>query len=191
MNFTSTGFPPDIEDQWKLTVQRLSEWVQDELFSVSWWLLMALFLFTAYLWWKTADKKRLSETVLFTASIVIIVIVLDELGEELSLWYYTVDIIPLFPPMTAIDISCLPLAYALVYRYAKTWKSFLITSAIMSVIFCFALEPLFVWAGVYKMITWKSWYGLPLYFGIGVVSKFIVRIAYRHSENEPGKIIRN
>jgi len=186
MHYNTSGFSPVVEDQWKLTTARVNEWVQNPLFSMEWWSLLALFLLCSYLWWKTADKKRLGETVLFTASVVIFILVLDELGEELTLWYYPVDIIPLFPPMSAINISCLPFIYAVLYRAAKAWKSFLIASAIMSVIFCFALEPLFVWAGLYKMLTWKSWYGLPLYFAIGVISKFIAGLAYRPAaENSP------
>jgi hypothetical protein len=179
MHFNTSGFPPDVEDQWYLTAARFHEWLQNELFSVRWWVLLALCLLFVYLWWKIADKKRLGETALFTASVFIFIIVLDELGDELSLWYYPVDLFPLFPPMWAVDISCLPFIYALLFRITKTWKSFLIASAVMCVIFCFALEPLFVWTDVYRPLAWKSWYGLPLYFAIGVASKFIVRLAFR------------
>lgn len=179
MHFSSSGFSPTVEDQWELTTLRVHEWVQDELFSVGWWLLLALFLLNVYLSWKIADKKRFGETALFTAVVVICIIVLDELGEELVLWYYPVDIIPLFPPASAVNVSCLPFVYGLLFRIAKPWKRFLAVLAVMSVISCFVLEPIFVWANLYRKLDWKSWYGLPIYFAIGVVSKFIVQIAYR------------
>jgi len=169
------GFGPDVQDQWRLTMARINEWLNDELFKLNWWILLALFLINLFLWWKLADKRRMSELVLYTALVILWIIVLDEVGEELSLWYYTSDIIPLFPPITAIDMSCLPLLYMLIYQYTKTWKSFLIASAVMSIVFCFVFEPIFVWSGVYKMLTWKSWYGLPIYFFIGVASRFIMR----------------
>ncbi len=175
MIITPAGFGPDVQDQWRLTLAHIEEWQNDQLFRLNWWILLALFLFNMFLWWKLADKKRMSELVLYTVLIIIWVIALDEIGEELSLWYYKADITPLFPPITAIDMSCLPLLYMLIYQYTKTWKSFLIASAVMSIVFCFVFEPIFVWSGVYKMLTWKSWYGLPIYFFIGVASRFVMR----------------
>ena len=173
MHFSSVGFDPAVEEQWRLTCARVREWVQDELLGLNWWILLLLFLITAYIWWKKADKNRFSEIVIFTLLIILFVIVLDELGEELSLWYYTVDLIPIFPPITAIDISCMPLIYMLIYQYAKTWKSFLIATIVMAAVFCFILEPVFVWMGIYKMLTWKSYYGFPIYVFIAVFSKFV------------------
>lgn len=175
MIISPAGFGPDVQAQWRLTLARIDEWFNGQLFNFNWWILLALFFINMFLWWKLADKRRMSELVLYTALVIIWVIVLDEIGEELSLWYYTADIIPLFPPITAIDVSCLPFLYMLIYQYAKTWKIFLIASVVMSVVFCFVFEPIFVWSGVYKMLAWKSWYGLPIYFFIGAASRFIMR----------------
>ena len=175
MIINAENFGSEVQDQWQLTMARINEWLNDELFKLNWWILLVLFLLNLFLWWKLANKRRMSELILYTALIVIWVVVLDELGEELCLWYYTSDIIPLFPPITAIDISCLPLLYMLIYQHTNKWKSFLIESAVMSIVFCFVFEPIFVWSGVYKMLTWKSWYGLPIYFFIGVASRFIMR----------------
>ncbi len=174
MPISAAGLEQAAQDQWNLSLARISEW-KDVLFSLNWCVLLALFLINLLLWLRLADKRRLSELALHTALIIIWVIVLDELGEEMSLWYYTVDIIPLFPPITAIDITCLPLLYMLIYQYAKRWPSFLIVTAVMSVVFCFIFEPIFVRSGIYKMLAWKSWYGLPIYFFIGVASRFIMR----------------
>jgi hypothetical protein len=35
--------------------------------------------------------------------------------------------------------------------------------AVMAVFACFVFEPIFLWLGMYKTITWKVYYGLPLY----------------------------
>lgn len=182
MNFTSSGFDPLVEDQWKLTAARFQEWVQNELFSVKWWILLAFFLFTAWLWWKKADKKRLPELVLFTVVTSIIIIALDEFGDEQTLWYYPVDIFPLFPPMSAMNMSCLPCAYMLLYQSTKTWKTFLILSGIMSLVFVFIVEPLFIWGGLFTNLDrWESLYGLPIYFLIAVVAKAVTYFTYKAS----------
>lgn len=184
MHFTTSGLAQDVIDQWNLTLARLNEWITGDLFNRDWWILLALFLFCAYLWWKAADKARLPEFILFTAVTVIMILILDQLGEDLSLWYYTTDIFPLFPPMSSIDFSCLPLLYMLMYKYARTWKAYLITAALMSAVFCFVFEPVFIWSGVYKLLTWQSWWGLPLYFLIAVAAKALTRCVYKTSDKK-------
>jgi hypothetical protein len=155
----------------KLTSIRFDEWVKNEVFQFKWWLLLVIFLVSVFVWWKTVDKSRLNELIVYAAIVSIMILVLDELGEELTLWDYPIAIVPLFPPIAAIDLASLPFVYSLIYQHFKKWKSFTIASIVMSIISCFVLEPLFVLSGIYQMITWKSYYGLPLYFGIAMIAK--------------------
>ena len=166
-----------INIQWQLVCTRFDEWLKNDLFHFYWWLLLLLFILSIFIWWKKVDKSRLTEIVIFMGIVCIMILVLDELGEELALWDYPVDVFPLFPPISAINLASLPIFYAFIFQYFKTWKSFIIASLIMSIVSCFVLEPIFVLTGVYQMITWKSYYGLPLYFLIGVIARIItVRI---------------
>jgi hypothetical protein len=41
----------------------------------------------------------------------------------------------------------------------------------MALFSCFVFEPFFALVGIYQMLNWKTYYGLPLYFAIGVVAK--------------------
>jgi len=174
--------PSDVKVQWQLTCTRFEEWIKGDVFRLNWWILLGLFLICSYLWWKTVDKSRLNEMLLYTGLIVIIIIALDELGEELALWDYTDDLFPLFPPITAINLSCMPLVYSIIYQYFGTWKKFIIASLGMSLIFCFICEPIFVWSGIYQMLKWKSYYGLPIYFSMALFSKLIVHKIYSLSK---------
>jgi hypothetical protein len=164
--------------QWQLTCTRFDQWIKGDLFRLKWWLLLGLFLICVYAWWKTVEKSRLSEMLLYTGIIIIFIIALDELGEELALWDYTDDLFPLFPPITAINLSSMPLVYSLVYQHFRTWKKFIIASLIMSLISCFIGEPIFVWSGVYQMLNWKSYYGLPIYFSMALFAKLVVHKVY-------------
>ena len=175
-----------IEVQWQLTLARVDQWLQNEVFHFRWWLLLVLFAACAFFWWKKVDKSRLQEIVLYTAIITIITLVLDELGEELTLWDYPFDLIPLFPPLTAIDLSCLPIVYSMIYQHFRTWKGFVIASIVMAGIFCFLLEPLFVWIGVYQMLTWKSYYGFPIYLFMAIGAKALVSKIYTTSLKSEG-----
>ncbi len=182
MNIIKEPTQKVLKDQWELTNARITEWLQSELFSFKWWLLLVMFCITAIILWKKADKTRIAELSIYTAIAVIFIIVLDELGEELSLWFYAVDIIPLFPPITAVDITCMPLIYMVIYQRYGTWGKFLIATLIMSTVFCFVFEPVFVWGGIYTMLTWKSFYGFPIYFAIAVAGKALVNIIYSTKE---------
>ncbi len=182
MNFIKEPTEQVLKDQLELTNARVAEWLQSEAFRLKWWILLGLFFITVFIMWKKADKTRLVELTIYSAIIVIFIIVLDELGEELTLWVYPVDIIPLFPPITAVDITCMPLVYMLIYQYFGTWGKFLIATLIMSTVFCFVFEPIFVWGGIYTMLKWKSYYGLPLYFAIAVVAKWGVGVIYKAKE---------
>jgi hypothetical protein len=166
--------PLDVKVQWEVTCARFDSWLRVDVFRFKWWVLLALFLICLYLWWKTVDKSRLNEIILYSALIIILIIVLDELGEELTLWDYPVDLFPLFPPMSAVNLSCMPVVYSVIYQYFRSWKSFILASFVMSAIFCFIGEPLFVWSGVYQMIKWKGYYGLPVYIAIAIIGKSLV-----------------
>lgn len=161
----------DAAVQWELTSIRFEEWAKNDVLGFKWWLLLMVFILSVFVWWKTVDKSRLNELVLYAAIVSVMILVLDELGEELALWDYPTEIFPLFPPIAAIDLASLPFVYSLIYQHFKKWKSFTIVSIVMSVISCFVLEPLFVLSGIYQMLTWKGYYGLPLYFAIAMVAK--------------------
>lgn len=163
-----------VEIQMQLTIKRFTEWLVEDIFHLRWWLLLALYFLSFWIWWKLADKTRLNEIVLFTAIVSIKILILDELGEELALWDYPVDIFPLFPPIAAINLSALPFLYSIIYQTFSKWKAYIVASAVMSVFSCLVFEPLFVLAGIYQMLKWKSYYGLPIYFEIGVVSKLML-----------------
>ena len=189
MPISAAGLGQAVQDQWQLSLMRIDEW-KNTVFSLNWFVLLALFVINLFLWFRLADKRRLAELALYTALIIIWVSALDELGEEMSLWHYTADIIPLSPPITAIDITCLPLLYMLIYQYTNRWPSFLIATAVMSVVFCFVFEPIFIRSGIYIMLAWKNWYGLPIYFLIGVATRFIMRrimIAIYKAHGMPGQ----
>lgn len=175
MNLLTVPPQPDLQLQWKLTATRSQEWLHEELFSPGWFLLLALLLTTVILWWKLVDKSRLSEITLYSLFVFLFIIALDELGEEMTLWYYPVDLFFLFPPTTAINVSCMPLLYMLVYqRYGGSWRSFVIATVIMALSFSFIFEPIAVWLGIYVILKWRYYYGYPIYCFIAFFSKFIV-----------------
>jgi hypothetical protein len=182
MKFNPSPSQPAVALQWKLTTLRFDEWLHSEVFTWQWWALLAIMAATALLMWKLSDKKRLVETALYTAIIILFIIVLDEIGEEMLLWYYPIDVLFMFPPTSAVDVSSMPLVYMLIFQLFKSWKSFTIATFVMAAVFCILVEPIFVWGGVYVMLQWKSIFGLPIYAFIAFASKGIVQLIFNYSK---------
>lgn len=103
MNYPST---PELAEMVRLLSKaRMDNWLAEGLGTWRWWVLLIMLIVPWFIWYKYVDKKKLHEIVLFGLLIIIADITLDEIGFELSLWYYPVDVIPLFPRLTSIDYT--------------------------------------------------------------------------------------
>ncbi|GMA99490.1 CBO0543 family protein [Pelosinus sp. IPA-1] len=135
-----------------LTYVRIDNWIDTDFNTFGWWLQIVLLVIALSVWWKLVDKKRLLELTFYGFAIMTISIWLDEVGYELGIWYYPVDLIPVFSPSTAIDYVMLPVIYALVYQYCSSWRSFIISVSILADVFSFILESLLEKFGFYVPI---------------------------------------
>lgn len=171
---TVSDVPKDVEIQRQLTSIHIDEWLRDDVFHLRWWLLLSLLLIFLLVWWKAADKSRLYNVCLFAALAAIVSMGINEYGEELTLWDYPTDIIPIFPPLTSINLISLPLIYSIVYQYFKTTKSFIWATLIVTAIICFIIEPILAWMGLYQLIKWRYYYSFPIYSVMAICIRAIV-----------------
>lgn len=171
--------PADVELQRYITSLHIEEWLKDDFLYWRWWLLLVLVAAALGLWWHFADKERIHEITLFAALGCILSMGIFEYGEELVLWDFPTDLIPVFPPLSSFNLFSLPLAYSLLYQHFHSLKSFSWAALAASAFFCFAVEPLLVWGGFFEHIHWEYWYGLPLYAGAGLVNRGAVRFILR------------
>ncbi|MBP2626937.1 MAG: hypothetical protein H6Q68_1648 [Firmicutes bacterium] len=158
-----------------LSKARMEHWIGEDFGTWRWWILLLLLIIPWFIWYKYADKKQFHELTLFGLFIMISSITLDELGFELSLWNYPVDVIPLFPRLTSVDYTAVPVIHMLVYQYFSTWKSFFWAMVVKATVFSFILEPLIVQLGFYKMIKWNHLYSFPIYIVVGLCVRWIVK----------------
>ncbi len=174
MLLTDSGMSRDVPIQQLLTSIRIDEWLREDVFQAKWWFLVGFFIFAALVWYKLVDKKRLPEIALVAGFTILATLILDEAGEELTLWDYPTDVFPIFPPLTDVNLASLPIIYSLIYQYFKTWKSFFTAAVIMAAVFAFVLEPLLVWGDIYQLLKWKHYYGFPLYVALALTIRWIV-----------------
>lgn len=149
-------------------------WRKYELFTFQFWLLVAMLILPWLIWWKLVDRKRLLEILIYGLLISTIATVLDEVGCQLNLWEYRIDLEPLFPRLIAMNFAMLPVWYMLVYQYFTKWKPFIIANIISATIFTFIGEPLFVRLGIYEVIKWKHIYSFPIYIILAIIFKALV-----------------
>ena len=120
-----SSIPKDIEIQKQLTALHVNEWLKDDVLRLRWWLLIGLITAFLLIWWLLLDKRRTTEICLFVVLATIIVMGINEYGDELTLWDYQTDIIAIFPPLSSINLISLPLIYSIIYQHFKSSKSFI------------------------------------------------------------------
>jgi hypothetical protein len=160
----------------QLTQARIENWLGQDLGSWRWWVLAVLLIAPWFIWYKLADKKRLVELVMFGLIIMVYTITLDECGFVLSLWSYPLEVIPVFPRLTSVDYTMLPIIFMLIYQYFFTWKSFFWVLVAISSVFSFIAEPIIAHFGFYVLLKWSHLYSFIIYIVMGLTARWLARI---------------
>jgi hypothetical protein len=163
MFLSVSEIPEDVGIQKQLTSIHIEEWMKEDVFHLKWWLLIGLILIFLFAWWKAADKSKFRDVCLFAALVTIAALGINEYGEELTLWDYPTDIIPIFPPLSSINLISLPLTYSIVYQYFRTRWGFIWAALAITALICLVIEPALEWAGLYQLIKWRHYYSFPIY----------------------------
>jgi hypothetical protein len=161
----------------KLAIQaRIDNWLGEGFGSWRWWVLVMLLIFPWVIWAKLVDKKQLHELTLFGMIVMVYSITLDELGFMLGLWNYPLDVIPVFPRLTSIDYTVVPIIFMLIYQCFPTWKSFFWALVTVAAVFAFVVEPIIVYLRFYIIIKWLYLYSFIIYIVMGLISKWMTRL---------------
>jgi len=160
-----------------LSQARIENWLGEGVGSWRWWVLVALMFVPWFIWGKLVDKNKLLELALFGMLIMVYSITLDELGFVLSFWHYPVDIIPVFPRLSSVDYTVMPITFMLLYQYFLTWKSFFWALVALSAVFSFVVEPIIVKLGFYVLIKWMHPYSFFIYIVMGLLARWLTKFS--------------
>lgn len=183
MLLSVTSWAAEIEIQKMLTSAHMEKWLQQDVFHFKWWFLLGLFTLTILLWWRLLNKTRIPEVLLYTVLTTIVMMSIDECGEELILWVYPIYLFPVFPVITAINLLFVPLALSLTYQYFPTWKSFSSAAIIIAGLLSFIFEPALAWADFYRLLNWSYGYSFLLYIAVALIIRGAVVLIYSIAEN--------
>lgn len=174
MLFGISKVPKSVSLQKILTSNHVQAWLKNDVFHWRWWLLLSLILIVLAVWWICTDKSRIHEISLYVVLAVILTMGIVEYGDELTLWDYPTDIIPIFPPLTSVNLLILPLAYSLIYQFFMTKKKFVTATLIVTAIICFIIEPVLSWIGLYKLLHWQYYYSFFIYDVMAILIRYLV-----------------
>jgi hypothetical protein len=178
----ASEIPESVDIQNHLTSIHVDEWLKSDVFKARWWFLLFLIIAAVVIWFISLDKSRLKEVCLFTALAFIIVLGLNEYGEELVLWDYPTDIIAIFPPLSSINLLILPLAYSLAYQHFRTTRSYMFAVLIITAVICFMIEPLLAWGDLFQLLRWHYSYNYPLFVAVALFLRYITQKVGRLTE---------
>lgn len=158
----------------KLKEISYQHWIHDDFLTWKWWLLMLLSIVPWIIWWKIADKKRLTDILLYGMLITIFCIILDNIGTDLIWWEYPDKLFQMIPPLIPADITLVPCLMMLVYQWTSTWKTFFLFNFFLSLVMAYLGETFFIWLNLYKLNGWSLIYSLLFYNISGLVARWIV-----------------
>jgi len=158
-----------------LTQLRVEKWLNLDLFSWQWWILVVLLILPWLIWWKYADKKRLPEIFIVGLMVLILSSYMDAILSELSLWNYHYWVIPYWPRLISADFSFIPVCFMLVYQKYRTWPSYLAANAVLAFLLAVPTEMILVWADIFQMNLWRSYYGIPIFFAMGILVRLLTQ----------------
>ncbi|SFA87143.1 MULTISPECIES: CBO0543 family protein [unclassified Bacillus (in: firmicutes)] len=145
-------------------------WISDEFLTWKWWFLLAFSILPWVLWVLFRDKKRTYEILSYGLLWASIAALCDIIGSNLILWSYPDKLFPMAPPLIPADLAVIPVSFMFVYQYTKHWKSYIICSLLVSAIFSFLIETIFI---KWDMFAVHYWHHMFSFIGFSILSGII------------------
>ena len=161
----------DITQKYRYT--KIEYWLSENLYTLSWWILLVTSIVLFIIWIIILDKKRMFEIMTYGFFVGTVAIYADVFGVWFGLWHYPITITSMHLPIEIHRLQ-MPIIYMMIYQYFKTWKTFIIAAAINAFVFAFILEPLLVWLKIYEPSHWKYIYSLIPYLIIAMFFKWLI-----------------
>ncbi|MDK8641245.1 CBO0543 family protein [Niallia taxi] len=163
----------------------INHWLNYDLFSIQWWILVGATIIPYFIWWRLVNIKRFYEIFSYGLLCGCFSIVLDIIGTEMLLWSYPDKLLPWIPPLIPADLVMIPITAMLVYQYTNKWKTFLIGTILWAALFSYIFEPLFVEWNMFMLgDNWKHSYSFIGFILLGIVLRAIfkgIKLGLMHS----------
>jgi len=158
----------------QVTQAQIDLWWQGTVFTWRWWTLVVFVIGPWLIWFKLVDKKRFIQLVVFLLVSMVLTLTADEVFTCLPLRIYPHNLNPLLYRSFSLDYALIPILFTLIYQRFVAWNSYFWAATVLALLISFVGEPLFTLLGLYLLIKWKYYYGVPVYLVKGLFSKWLV-----------------
>ncbi|WP_163536259.1 CBO0543 family protein [Gracilibacillus sp. YIM 98692] len=151
---------------------KLDIWREHVVFTGHWWIGVTLTIVPWLLWIFFRNKESSNRLLFVGFFLMIFSTFLDFIGTKSGLWFYYYDVIPFIPAFVPWDITLIPVSVMLLIEWKPQVNPFT-KGLLFSGITAFAVEPLFVWIGLYQPVHWQHYYSFPIFFLLYLISHFL------------------
>jgi hypothetical protein len=156
----------------KLVYEKIDIWKEYVLFSELWWLGVGLSIIPWIVWF-IIRKKDSTDRLLYVALFVMVIsLCLDVLGDQLGIWSYRYNVIPVLPTYLPWDITLMPLTVIVILQFKPKATPFL-KALLFAFISSYLAEPFFHKLQIYNLKHWKYTYSFPIQIVIYLLSHYI------------------
>ncbi|MDQ0914700.1 CBO0543 family protein [Paenibacillus sp. V4I5] len=152
----------------------LQRWLNDGVFTWTWWYIFCVLVIPWCIFFKLVDRKRTHSIWLFGLMVMIITSFTDDIGSDIGIWVYPIEFFPFSLIEFPFDCSTVPVAQMLIFQYFTKWKSFSMALVLQALIFAFIGEPFSVWVDAVTYYGWTYFYSFIFYIFTGTFSKAFV-----------------
>lgn len=158
-------------------------WIQYDVFTLHWWILLAASILPWIVWWKLADRNKFNFLIPCGLLWMIISTILDDIGIAMGLWEYPQELFSFIPPLFPADMTILPVTFMLIYQYFPRGRSLFVMTSITAISFAFIIEPIFMLFNLYRPSSnWKHIYTMIVLI---ILSYFIKWSAHKLQQQVP------
>lgn len=161
----------DISDKYSHQIREL--WMSNVFLTWRWYLCLAITIVSWVIWIIFRKKDSTARLLLAGSVVTFIAMIMDDIGVELSIWSYNVDIDAITPSFIMWDMSVLPVVTMLFLQYKPNVNPF-IKAVIYSGLGSFVAQPLISLIGFYAPGEWKHYYSFPILIAIYLIANFCV-----------------
>ncbi|WP_129731720.1 CBO0543 family protein [Ectobacillus funiculus] len=149
-------------------------WVEHDLFSWQWWLLLAATILPWIGWMYLVKKPHRPHVFAFAMLIGITSSILDVIGADMLLWGYPTKLIFMVPPLFPADLTMIPVLFSLVYYYGKVWSRYIVYVIFLAIVFSYVFEPLFEIVDIYRMHHFPHWASLIGFVCVALIVRWVL-----------------
>ena len=152
----------------------MQHWLNEEIFSLGWFLEVIILIAAYVVWLKLLDKRRATEMLLI-GSLAAVAKSLNSivLGGLLGLAHYNIRLVPFANNMFTSSITLSPIIVMLAQQYAHSWKGYMVRNAIGFALLCFVIFPVFTLVGALEFHNWNVFFHFLVLLTVSLVVRLV------------------